>query len=464
MSKLIKFKEWLTIDEAANYLKIGFGESVTSADILRLSLDGHLKVSVNFVNHGKARRGTRVSINDAKKTIIPPLKDDGNEIEIMRGLKLYNSVTNVFDEVVQFDNEVVTITGVWDLTMLGGERLDVEHEFQQLTNGVGVELVNIDGCYVEEPTSGAIYELQDSFDDNEYTRGSLAELEKIKTHIKLESIDKQKANLLLNQHKENRKLYLEKRLKDRLSDYYPAGGLPENSVLVVRTQAIAEFIDAANPDKKPYQPLPKNIEAINKTEIPTHLSVFDIGFWLRLDTWTKEQAAFLFCNIVPDTFIRDKFGTQTFMDFKSGFYSSEGKGDGGVDGFFELYHSYESCLKLIEGINYFSKSPSEWIERANIKNIPIVWLEFAIKEGLYVLKKDEAVKQITERPLSNIERETLLIIIAALAKEAKIDINKTSKAGELIAKLSQQVGAPVGPTTIETHLKKISQALENRAK
>jgi hypothetical protein len=109
-------------------------------------------------------------------------------------------------------------------------------------------------------------------------------------------------------------------------------------------------------------------------------------------------------------------------------------------------------------------SPNFYIEWARSKSFPIEWLDWAIDERFYVPKKDDAIKQVTEKPLSDKERETLLIIIAALAKEAKIDINKTSKAGELIANLTQQTGVPVGATTIETHLKKISQALENRAK
>ena len=66
--------------------------------------------------------------------------------------------------------------------------------------------------------------------------------------------------------------------------------------------------------------------------------------------------------------------------------------------------------------------------------------------------------------LNGRERETLLIVIAALAKEAKIDITKTSKTGELIASFTQQLGANIGATTIETHLKKIPQALQSRAK
>lgn len=66
--------------------------------------------------------------------------------------------------------------------------------------------------------------------------------------------------------------------------------------------------------------------------------------------------------------------------------------------------------------------------------------------------------------LNGSERETLLIIIAALAKEAKIDISKISKTGDLIAVMTQQLGTPIGATTIETHLKKIPLALESRAK
>ena len=77
--------------------------------------------------------------------------------------------------------------------------------------------------------------------------------------------------------------------------------------------------------------------------------------------------------------------------------------------------------------------------------------------------KNDAIQQ-TEKPLSDKERETLLIIIAALAKEAKVDITKISKTGDLIANMTQLIGAPIGATTIETHLKKINQALVNRTK
>lgn len=87
-------------------------------------------------------------------------------------------------------------------------------------------------------------------------------------------------------------------------------------------------------------------------------------------------------------------------------------------------------------------------------------------EDVVVLSDDflACVEKDNYKSLVGKERETLLVIIAALAKEANIDITKTSKAGEIIASMTQQLGASIGATTIETHLKKISQALGNRAK
>lgn len=85
-------------------------------------------------------------------------------------------------------------------------------------------------------------------------------------------------------------------------------------------------------------------------------------------------------------------------------------------------------------------------------------LELKIK-----LKKVE-LNQNNVKPLSPIERGTLLIIIAALAKEPKVDITKTSKAGELIENMTQRMRARISATTAETPFKKISQALTNRPK
>lgn len=69
-----------------------------------------------------------------------------------------------------------------------------------------------------------------------------------------------------------------------------------------------------------------------------------------------------------------------------------------------------------------------------------------------------------ERPLGTRERDTLLTIIAALAKEARLQIDQPGKAALFIEGLTNQLGSPVSKRAIEEHLKKIPNALETRMK
>lgn len=83
------------------------------------------------------------------------------------------------------------------------------------------------------------------------------------------------------------------------------------------------------------------------------------------------------------------------------------------------------------------------------------------------IKNSECSNQATinERDcLKTRERNTLLTIIAALCKEAKIDYNTASKAANLIQGAAASLGVNIGETTIEGHLKKIPDALESRMK
>ncbi|MDG1097144.1 MAG: hypothetical protein P8N23_05960 [Methylophilaceae bacterium] len=99
--------------------------------------------------------------------------------------------------------------------------------------------------------------------------------------------------------------------------------------------------------------------------------------------------------------------------------------------------------------------PAFYIEWAKTLDFEPIWADYSL---------DKKLIQKEPKPLSNRERDTLLIIIAALAQEAEINIEKTSKYGENIAQLTQQMGCPVGATTIEEKLKLIPDALESRAK
>jgi hypothetical protein len=67
-----------------------------------------------------------------------------------------------------------------------------------------------------------------------------------------------------------------------------------------------------------------------------------------------------------------------------------------------------------------------------------------------------------DRPLSTVERNILLVMIAAACKEASLDYTKPAKTAGVIIGLAAQLGAIIGETTVEGHLKRIPQAIEAR--
>ena len=208
---------------------------------MRLALDGHLKLSVNFVNNTYAIRGRLVSFEDDDdfSSLLNDMPDEKKD-KFIKGMKKYS----IFgDRIPRLDDKVSCIDGVWDLSMAGNERLDIEHEYQMLTDGPEVTLQGLDGAFVERE-DGQVCQLQTDYDDNEYQIGSSAQLKKIKEHIANNKIQGGKAKELLDQHKKEREEYLRHRNKNKHSDnYFPAGGLPGDSVLVVRTKALMDLHD-----------------------------------------------------------------------------------------------------------------------------------------------------------------------------------------------------------------------------
>lgn len=246
MGKLFKLKEWVSIPEAARRLAITFGEEVTEADLLKLALDGHLRLSVHFVNHATALCGSigvpgkarfvdfPIDVAAACKKEQPSEGYQGGHKKMRMGIKLNNG------EVIDLEDEIVTLNGVYDLPMIGDERLDIERKFQRLTDGPAVTLIGLDGAFVMK--EDIYFQIQEDFEDNSQVIGSRASLEALETHILVKQIDATEAVALLAQHKKHRKKFLEKRKSKPSSEhYYPAGGLPEDSVLVVRTDALIEF-------------------------------------------------------------------------------------------------------------------------------------------------------------------------------------------------------------------------------
>lgn len=81
-----------------------------------------------------------------------------------------------------------------------------------------------------------------------------------------------------------------------------------------------------------------------------------------------------------------------------------------------------------------------------------------------ILSQPSSATAIVEKPIETRERNTLLCIIAALCKEAGYDYNKAAKTASNIASTAAGMGLQIGETTIENHLKKITDALGSRMK
>lgn len=206
MSKLFKLKKWLTVPDAAKHLSMVFGEEVTEADVLRFALEGDLRLSVHLVNGAYARMCFLINFNELEWHELPSLDGNGT-MKIAKGGRIFGNEKGCFQvsqNVAELEN------GVWDLPMTGGERVDVEFRYQQLTDGPKVTAVSLDGVFVAS-TNGDLKEIQSHFSDNPHFN---------KSDLKSPFL-----------HPDN---------------FHPAGALPDDSVFVVRTDALLDFMQAVN--------------------------------------------------------------------------------------------------------------------------------------------------------------------------------------------------------------------------
>jgi len=237
VSKLFKLKEWLTMSDTARYLSISFGEDVSEADVLRLALDGRLKLSVNFVNPVVARSGKIIPINEAEYTDVPSLDGKG-VVRCYDGVTLYKD--GVISRVIKLD-EMVRLRGIYDVPMIGADHLDLENTYQKLTSGIGISRVSLDGPFVEG-TDGTVFQLQTSFEDVACYAGTSAQLKKLNQQIADNNIGVDAAEEMLRTYKVDREAFLKQIKSEPASKgYFPSDGLPDDAVLIVRTKALVEF-------------------------------------------------------------------------------------------------------------------------------------------------------------------------------------------------------------------------------
>lgn len=222
MNNLFEMREYLTVEEAARHLSGIFAEEVSEADILRLALDGKLTLSVNLVNAAQVRRG-----NLARLTF------------------------------TALQEDVVTIRGIWDLPMIGNERVDVENKYQMMCNGPTVTDLCMDGTFVKRP--GILCQLQRPADRDQFEApdGSVTRMPFLYPVG------------LANDGVFNVKIA--NRTVDGKPSWYSMSTLPDDSVLVVRTAALAELTArlSNDPTQVPTDALEKSIETRERTTLLT---------------------------------------------------------------------------------------------------------------------------------------------------------------------------------------------------
>lgn len=243
-SRLTKLRPWLTVPEAARYLALVFGEEVTEADVLRLGLDGHLTLSVRFVNFAQAVRHREPTAEELAETLnrveafrqrLEELRK-AHEAGVPKPPLQKPALTAAEQAERDKDNRIVTLRDeTYDLPMIGGERHDVEHLYQQQTGGPEVTLIDLEGPFV------------DSADGTRYT---------IRERLPVKEGDRSPQSWL-----------------DSSGQWYPPGRLPEDSVIVVRAAALRDFEQRVIGAPEPSHPIERPLKERERATLLTIIAV-----------------------------------------------------------------------------------------------------------------------------------------------------------------------------------------------
>ncbi|OIQ65842.1 hypothetical protein GALL_525960 [mine drainage metagenome] len=251
MNNLLKLKKWLTLSEAAKHLTSVIKVDVAESDVLKFALNGDLTLSVKFVNPAYGSNCVKYSENqeeamrhcdsffgENERLLV---WDDGfniideNHISYLQNLHLQEDgrIWQSGDNLWQTKTHVRKLEGVWDLPMVGGERIEVEREYQKLTGGPEFTAVSKDSVFVKRP-DGAFFEIQTS-------SKPLVEIECAPGYYDSK-------------------------------DFHSVVTLPKKRVFVIRSNAILDFIKYVNEESSIAEKI------IDSSEIDTQLSTEESKF------------------------------------------------------------------------------------------------------------------------------------------------------------------------------------------
>ena len=220
MSKILKLKQWVTIPEAFNHIAPIFDNEIELSDIYRFILDGHLTLSVNFVNGAYGRKGEFVPLdewlNNEKYCRLLELPD-GQSFMSMIGENLGEIAF-----VPHQNKRIDTVSGIWDLIIVGNGQLEIEHIYYEMVAGVASELINLSGTYFKQENDG--FELYEPFYKDEKTYNEKRKIPKelgIKVKVNEKKFD-----------------YF------GIDNWYPSPTIPNNAIHCIKTSELERFIKA----------------------------------------------------------------------------------------------------------------------------------------------------------------------------------------------------------------------------
>lgn len=247
---LFRLKEVVTLQEAAVWLSLTFDEPVSDRDVVQFALEGRLRLSVDLVNSAWARRGTVVGeqgivwrevLADFRPAAAERLNvDPGKPLLAMMSLSIDDK------RFLNLEDKVQKISGVWDLPMIGAEKIQIKNAFLKSIRGPVVKLMNLEGAFVEH-RDGSIWQIQEPFSAGEAPSTPPTPLQSIKRkHGKGFAVSPPGDNGFVD---EDVALHAARQKSKRQSsawesdpnEYHPAPGIPSGSLVVVRTSALRDF-------------------------------------------------------------------------------------------------------------------------------------------------------------------------------------------------------------------------------
>ena len=170
MSKLLKLKKWLSLDDAVVYLSKILEEPVSTIDLYQLAIDDHLALSVHFINPCKARTGEVVGFKDIQT--VPSLS--GDELVCVStwldGDKELDPKTSRF---FNHNKGISYLDGVWDLYLgAGAANLYLRSLRQRESTESNITSTHLDGIFVTNET-GDYAELYNNDGEDEHPTNTL---------------------------------------------------------------------------------------------------------------------------------------------------------------------------------------------------------------------------------------------------------------------------------------------------